>query len=62
VVRAIGAGDSFAAGLAVALLHGADLADAAAAGTATALLPGTGLGSPEEVARLLERTVVDELS
>jgi sugar/nucleoside kinase (ribokinase family) len=46
VVRAIGAGDSFAAGLAVGLLRGAELPEAlrlaAAAGTATALHPGTG--------------------
>jgi tagatose 6-phosphate kinase len=66
VVRAIGAGDSFAAGLAVGLVRGADLADslrlAAAAGTATALHSGTGLGTPEEVARLRERTEVRELT
>ena len=65
VVRAIGAGDSFAAGLAVGLLRGSALPEAlrlaAAAGTATALHPGTGLGSSEEVARLLERTVVTPL-
>lgn len=62
VVRAIGAGDSFAAGLAVGLLRGSALPEslllAAAAGTATALHSGTGLGTPEEVARLLERTEV----
>jgi 1-phosphofructokinase family hexose kinase len=66
VVRAIGAGDSFAAGLAVGLLRGAELPEAlglaAAAGTATALHPGTGLGSPEEVRRLWERTEVIEIS
>jgi 1-phosphofructokinase family hexose kinase len=66
VVRAIGAGDSFAAGLAVGLMRGDDLSDAlrlaAAAGTATALHSGTGLGTPEEVAKLRERTVVREIS
>ena len=65
VVRAIGAGDSFAAGLAVGLLRGADLPEAlrlaAAAGTATALHPGTGLGTAEEIRRLLEQTEVREL-
>lgn len=61
VVRAIGAGDSFAAGLAVGLLRGSELPEAlrlaAAAGTATALHSGTGLGTPDEVARLLSKTV-----
>jgi 1-phosphofructokinase family hexose kinase len=61
VVRAIGAGDSFAAGLAVGLLRGMQLHEAlqlaAAAGTATALHSGTGLGTPEEVSRLLSKTV-----
>lgn len=65
VVRAIGAGDSFAAGLAVAQLRGADwphaLRLAAAAGTATALHSGTGLGILEEVARLRDKTRVTEL-
>jgi 1-phosphofructokinase family hexose kinase len=65
VVRAIGAGDSFAAGLAVGLAGGAEWPDAlglaAAAGTATALHPGTGLGTPEEVRRLRERTEVIEI-
>jgi 1-phosphofructokinase family hexose kinase len=65
VVRAIGAGDSFAAGLAVGLLRGAELPEAlrlaAAAGTATALHPGTGLGTAEEIRRLQERTDVREV-
>jgi 1-phosphofructokinase family hexose kinase len=65
VVRAIGAGDSFAAGLAVGLARGADLPEAlrlaAAAGTATALHPGSGLGTPEEVRRLSEQTEVTEI-
>jgi fructose-1-phosphate kinase PfkB-like protein len=62
VVRAIGAGDSFAAGLAIGLTRGATLPEAlrlaAAAGAATALHAGTGLGTPEEVERLLELTEV----
>lgn len=66
VVRAIGAGDSFAAGLAAGLTRGETLPDAlrlaAAAGAATALHSGTGLGTPEEVARLRERTVVRDIS
>jgi 1-phosphofructokinase family hexose kinase len=66
VVRAIGAGDSFAAGLAAGLMRGAELPEAlrlaAAAGAATALHPGTGLGAPEEVRRLYEQTVVRETS
>ncbi|HVE42701.1 MAG TPA: 1-phosphofructokinase family hexose kinase [Planctomycetota bacterium] len=65
VVRAIGAGDSFAAGLAVGLLRGAELPEAlrlaAAAGTATALHPGTGLGTAEEIRRLQDRTDVREV-
>jgi tagatose 6-phosphate kinase len=66
VIRAIGAGDSFAAGLAVELARGAALPEAlrtaAAAGAATALHSGTGLGSAEETARLRERTEVRERS
>ncbi len=64
VIRAIGAGDSFAAGLAVELARGAALPEAlrtaAAAGAATALHSGTGLGSAEETSRLRERTEVRE--
>jgi 1-phosphofructokinase family hexose kinase len=65
IVRAIGAGDSFAAGLAVAVVRGAALPDAlrlaAAAGAATALCPGTGLGRKEDVDRLLAQVAVTEL-
>lgn len=65
VVRAIGAGDSFAAGLAVGLSRGSDLKEAlraaAAAGAATALHAGTGLGTAEEAARLLRMTEVRDL-
>jgi 1-phosphofructokinase family hexose kinase len=59
VVRAIGAGDSFAAGLAVALSRGAGIPEAlrlaAAAGAATARHSGTGLGSLTEVDELRSR-------
>lgn len=65
VVRAIGAGDSFAAGLAAGLRRGLDLQEAlalaAAAGTATALHPGTGLGSAEEVERLRRQVTIRPL-
>ena len=57
VVRAIGAGDSFAAGLAAGMSRGLAFPEAlrlaAAAGAATALRPGTGLGRAEDVDRLL---------
>jgi len=59
VVRAIGAGDSFAAGLGVALSRGFDLPEAlrlaTAAGAATARHSGTGLGSLKEVEELRSR-------
>jgi 1-phosphofructokinase family hexose kinase len=62
VVRAVGAGDSFAAGLAAGLRRGGDLAEAlrlaAAAGAATAQSPGTSLGRAEDVARLLPGVTV----
>lgn len=65
VVRAIGAGDSFAAGLAAGLSRGLELPEAlklaAAAGAATALHGGSGLGSPEEVTRLLAGTTLRPL-
>jgi len=66
IVRAIGAGDSFAAGLAVGLSRGAGLLEAlrlaAAAGAATAGHSGTGLGSPAEVAALSGRVEIRELA
>ena len=65
VVRAVGAGDSFAAGLAVGLTQGKSFPEAlrlaAAAGAATAIHSGTGLGTPEEVRGLLARTVLREI-
>ena len=65
VVRAIGAGDSFAAGLAVALSKGAALPEAltlaAAAGAATARHSGTGLGSLAEVEQLKARVDIRPL-
>lgn len=64
VVRAVGAGDSFAAGLAVGLVRKLSFPDtlrlAAAAGAATALCPGTGLGRKEDVDRLLPQVQVQE--
>lgn len=66
VVRAIGAGDSFAAGLAAGLSRGLAFPEAlrlaAAAGAATALRPGTGLGRAEDVARLLPSVALESLS
>ncbi|HVR85170.1 MAG TPA: 1-phosphofructokinase family hexose kinase [Planctomycetota bacterium] len=66
VVRAIGAGDSFAAGLAVELSRGAGLPEAlrlaAAAGAATARHSGTGLGSLREVDDLRSRVDVRPLT
>jgi 1-phosphofructokinase family hexose kinase len=65
VVRSIGAGDSFAAGLAIGLLRGEELSEAlrlgAAAGAATARRPGTGLGALAEVRRLRDETELREL-
>ena len=65
VVRAVGAGDSFAAGLAVGLARGAAFEEAlrlgAAAGAATARSPGSSLGSAEDVAGLLGSVVVEPL-
>jgi 1-phosphofructokinase family hexose kinase len=56
-VRAVGAGDSFAAGLALALSEAAPFGEAlrrgTAAGAATALVAGTGLGTREDAERLL---------
>lgn len=56
VVRAVGAGDSFAAGLALGISRSLDFTEAlrlgAAAGAATARAPGSGLGSAEDVERL----------
>ena len=53
---AVGAGDSFLAGMVFALSQGADVADAArlglAAGTAAVLTPGTGLAHPADIHRL----------
>jgi 1-phosphofructokinase family hexose kinase len=66
VVRAVGAGDSFAAGLAVGFKRGWALPEvlrlAAAAGAATALSPGTSLGRREDVERLLPSVAYAETS
>lgn len=57
IVSAVGAGDSFVAGLLIAEARGADwpqaLALAAACATATCLQPATRLAQPDDVARLL---------
>jgi 1-phosphofructokinase family hexose kinase len=62
VVRAIGAGDSFAAGLALAMSQGWGLPEAmrlaAASGAATARHSGTGLGSRDEVEKIRSRVEV----
>jgi len=62
----VGAGDSLVAGLAVGLARGDDLASAlrlgAAAGAATVMSTGTSLGTPEQVAALMPRVQVDEVS
>jgi 1-phosphofructokinase family hexose kinase len=61
-VRSVGAGDSFAAGLALGLSRGEALPDAlrlaAAAGAATARSPGSALGSAADVAALRDRVTI----
>ncbi len=61
----VGSGDSFVAGLAVALARGDDLRDGlrlgTAAGAATAASSGTSLGSAEAVTRLLPAVKVERL-
>jgi 1-phosphofructokinase family hexose kinase len=65
VVRAVGAGDSFAAGLAAGWRRGLDFPEAlrlaAAAGAPTARCPGTRLGKREDVERLLAEVELTEL-
>jgi 6-phosphofructokinase 2 len=65
VVSAVGAGDSFVAGMVWQLVQGAEIAHAFRYGVATAtaalLSTGTGLCSIEDVARHLPRIVVREL-
>jgi 6-phosphofructokinase 2 len=66
VASSIGAGDSFLAGLLVALQGTTDLreafATAIAAGAAALLEPGTALCRPEAVARLREQVVVSDVA
>jgi 1-phosphofructokinase len=65
-VSAIGAGDSLVAGLVLALSRGESLEEGlrlgTAAGAATAMRPGTRLARAEDIARLLQRVVVQPLS
>lgn len=65
VVRAVGAGDSFAAGLALGISRGLDFTEAlrlgSAAGAATARAPGSGLGSAEDVERLKDQVQIRQL-
>jgi len=60
---AVGAGDSFVAGMTVALLEGRGVADAAllgtAAGAAAALNPGTGVCARDDILRLYEALRAD---
>lgn len=65
IVSAVGAGDSFLGALVWALSGGKSrceaLRHATAAGTAALLSPATDLCHPEDVARLLERVVVERV-
>lgn len=62
----VGSGDSMVAGLAVALARGVDIVEGlrlgTAAGAATAMTPGTALGSREEVAQLLPRVTIRQVT
>jgi 1-phosphofructokinase family hexose kinase len=61
----VGSGDSFVAGLAVALARGETIVEGlrlgSAAGAATAMTPGTALGTAEEIAALMPRVRVEVL-
>lgn len=61
----VGSGDSFVAGLAIALARGDDLVEGlrlgTAAGAATAMTRGTTLGSAEDVATLLPQVRIEEI-
>ena len=65
VVSAVGAGDSFAAGLLLGRARGGDwpeaLALAAACATATCLMPATRLGSAEDIARILTEGAITRM-
>ena len=66
VRSAVGAGDSMVAGLAMALQHGASVADAArqatAAGSAAVMTDGTELCRPDDIDRLLDLVGLETLS
>ena len=59
----VGSGDSFVAGLAIALARGGDLVEGlrlgTAAGAATAMSEGTALASAEDVSRLLPEVGIE---
>ena len=61
----VGSGDSFVAGVAIALARGDDLVDGlrlgTAAGAATAMTSGTALGDAGEIARLLPAVRIEEI-
>lgn len=62
----VGSGDSFVAGLAIALARGDDLTEGlrlgTAAGAATAMTPGTALGAAEDVERLLPQVQIEQIT
>jgi 1-phosphofructokinase len=64
-LSSVGSGDSMVAGLAVEMARGHDLLEGmrlgTAAGAATAMSPGTGLGTRDEVDRLLPGVTIVEL-
>lgn len=61
----VGSGDSFLAGVAIALARGDDLVEGlrlgTAAGAATAMTPGTALGNADDIARLLPLVEIEEI-
>lgn len=65
VMSAVGSGDSFVAGMAIAFASGSDIVEGlrtgAAAGAATAMTPGTTLGAASDVARLIRAVRIEPL-
>lgn len=62
----VGSGDSFVAGVAIALARGEDIVEGlrlgTAAGAATAMTPGTALGTADEIAALMPQVQIEEIS